>query len=122
MSQMKQIARRFEAHEDGGPARGRLQLRLMPRPVHRYADPESGLPDGAIFAFAFGTNPDLLLVLEPSQQSDPAPGWRYGLARLGGGATSVSLDGHEVWTETGVGIPVRRETYMNRWQRDRAEP
>lgn len=122
LSQMKQLARRFEVHEDGGLVRGRLQLRLMPRPVHRYADPASGLEDGAIFAFAYGTNPDLLLVLESSRQGDSVPAWRYGLARLGGGATSVNLDGHEVWAVAGANPPARRETYMNRRQRDRPEP
>lgn len=122
LTQMRQLARRFEAHEDEGPPRGRLQLRLMPRPVHRYSDPDSGLLDGAIFAFAYGTNPDLLLALESSRQGGQSPVWRYGLARLGGGATFVGLDGHEVWTETAVNIPVQRQTYMNRWQRNRAGP
>ena len=122
LSQMKQLARRFEAHEDEGPPRGRLQLRLMPRPVYRYADPASGLQDGVLFAFAYGTNPDLLLVIESSQQGGSARQWRYGLARLGGGATFASLDGRKVWAETGVKIPERRETYMNRWQGDRIEP
>jgi hypothetical protein len=120
--QMREIARRFEAHEDAGPARGRLQLRLLPRPVDRYADPASGLQDGAIFGFAYGTNPDLLLVVESRPQGDPAPRWRYGLARLGGGETFVSLDGQEVWSQPGANPPARKETYMNRRQRDRDEP
>ncbi len=122
LRQMKQIARRFEAHQDAGPARGRLQLRLMPQPVHRYTDPAEKIDDGAIFSFAYGTNPDVLLVLESSRQADSAPVWRYALARLGGGAPFLSLDGHEVWTETAVGIPVQRETYMNRRQGDRDKP
>ena len=122
LGQMKQLARRFEAHEDGGPARGRLQLRLLPRPIHRYADPGARLQDGAIFAFAYGTNPDLLLVLESRREGDSAPAWHYASARLGGGATVLSLDGAEVDSVPAVEIPTRRETYMNRRQRDLAGP
>lgn len=122
LGQMKQIARRFEVHEDAGPARGRLQLRLMPRPVHRYADASSGLQDGALFGFAYGTNPDLLLVIESHRERGSAPAWRYGLGRLGGGATFVSLDGRAVRTEPAADIPARRETYMNRFQRDLDSP
>jgi hypothetical protein len=122
LSQMREIARRFEAHEEAGLARGRLQLRLLPKPVYRYADPASGLRDGAIFGFAYGTNPDLLLVVELRQQGDSGPKWRYGLARLGGGETIVSLDGQEVWSQPGANPPARKETYMNRRQRDRGEP
>ena len=118
---MKQIVRRFECHEDGGPARGRLQLRLLSQPVYRYSDADAGIQDGAIFAFGYGTNPDILLVIESDRQGESAPSWRYGVGRLGGGEAFVSLDGQEVWTQPAVGIPFRGETYMNRRQRDRAE-
>jgi hypothetical protein len=121
LGQMKQLARRFEAFEFSGP-HGRLQLRLLPRPIHRYADPPSGLVDGAIFAFAYGTNPDLLLVIESRQgQGDAAPKWQYGVARLGAGKLFLHIDRKEVWSQPGSGIPARKETYMNRFQRDQAE-
>jgi len=122
LGQMKPIARRFEAHEDGGPARGRLQLRLLPRPVHRYADPAAGIQDGAIFAFAYGTNPDLLLVIESRRAGAAPPAWHYAPARLGGGATALTLDGAGVYTAPAVAIPTGRETYMNRRQRDLPGP
>ena len=63
LRQMKDLSHRFEAREYSGP-HGRLQLRLLARPIHRYADASKGLVDGAIFGFAYGTNPDLLLLVE----------------------------------------------------------
>lgn len=120
--QMKELARRFAVHQNGGRGRGRLQLRLLPRPVRRYADPDSSLQDGAVFGFVYGTNPDLLLVLESSRQGEEPPRWRYGLARLGGSATFVDLDDREVASfPVAFPPPLHHATYMNRYQRDRAD-
>jgi hypothetical protein len=114
LGQMKDIARRFSASEYAGPVRGRLQLRLMPRPLHRYAASAPGPRDGALFGFAYGTNPDVLLAIE-AHEAEAGPGWWYGLARLGGGDFTVNLDGREVWNRPGADPPAERETYMNRW-------
>lgn len=114
LSQMKAIAARFEVHEFSGP-RGRLQLRLLSSPVHRYSDPDARLQDGAIFGFAYGTNPDVLLVVESQQRGAAAPRWRYAVARLGAGKIVVNLDRQEVWSEPGTGIPASKATYMNRF-------
>lgn len=116
LTQLKAMARRFTASEYAGQARGRLQLRLQPRPIHRYGGPQSGVTDGAIFSFAYGTNPDVLLLFEARATAGSDPKWEYGLARLGGGETAVDLDGTEVWTQPYADPPARLETYMN--QRD----
>jgi hypothetical protein len=121
LGQMRDLAQRFTASEYAGPARGRLQLRLMPRPLHRYDDTASGPIDGAIFGFAYGTNPDVLLIIEAIGAGSP-PGWRYSLARLGGGELFVSLDGREVWKQDEANPPVERETYMNRRVAEGDEP
>ena len=118
LSQMKRLSRRFEAYEYSGP-HGRLQLRILAHPIHRYADPSVALVDGAIFGFAYGTNPDLLLVIEATRQRDAAPKWQYAVARLGAGKLFLNIDRKEVWSETGTGIPASKETYMNRFERDR---
>jgi hypothetical protein len=115
LGQMRDLARRFSASEYNGPARGRLQLRLMPKPFHRYADPDAGISDGAIFAFAYGTNPDVLLVIEATGAKGAPSTWRYDLARLGGAEASVTLDSQEVWRQPYADPPSARETYMNRW-------
>ncbi len=121
LNQMKAIAQRFEVHEFSGP-RGRLQLRLLSSPIYRYSDPAAKLQDGAIFGFAYGTNPDVLLVMESQQQGDADPKWRYGIARLGAGKIVVNLDDHEVWGEPGSGIPASKATYMNRFGSLQGEP
>lgn len=120
LGQMKQLSRRFEAYEFSGP-HGRLQLRLLAHPIYRYADAPAGLVDGAIFGFAYGTNPDLLLVIEARQEREGPPRWRYGFARLGAGRLFLNLDHKEVWGQLGTGIPATKETYMNRFETDRPE-
>jgi hypothetical protein len=115
LAQMKELARRLTGHEVDGPERGRLQLRLLPTPIHRYSDPAHGLIDGAIFGLAFGTNPEVLILLEARSDTSGPARWSYSLARLGGAEGSVSLDGKEVWTVPYVRIPARQPLYMNRF-------
>jgi len=93
--QMKDLARRFTAsatyHE------GRTdQLRLMIRAIHRYADPDNGLIDGAIYAFASGTNPEALLLLE-ARSSGGRAAWHFSFARMGAGTGEARLDDKIVW-------------------------
>jgi hypothetical protein len=115
--QMKDLARRFGAYELDGPARGKVVLRLLPRQLHRYEDAASGLQDGAIFSLAYGTNPDILLLIEARPASGGGTAsWQYGLARLGGGDLFATLDGKEVWTAPwALPVPKSLETYMNRY-------
>ena len=122
LAQMKALARRFTASENPGPARGRLELRLMPRPFDRYADAVAGIRDGVLFGFATGTNPDIFLVIEAWTKAGASPRFHYGLARNGGGNLSVSLDGDEVWTQGLANPPVQLDTYMNRRIAEGTEP
>ncbi len=122
MTQMKTLARRFTASENPGPARGRLELRLMPRPFDRYAGAVASLRDGVLFGFATGTNPDIFLVIEAWAKEGSAPRFHYALARNGGGNFSVSLDHEEVWTQGLANPPAQLETYMNRRIAEGTEP
>jgi hypothetical protein len=123
LSQMKALARRFAASEYAGPAKGRIQLRLMPSPLLRYADPDAGLRDGALFGFAYGTNPDVLFVIEARSLDGSPASWHYGFARQGGGQLYGNLDDQEIWSEpTTADPPAVRETYMNRRVAAGAEP
>jgi hypothetical protein len=101
--QMKEIARRFKAHEiyqpRGKPAPERYELRLLPQPVLRYADQGSGLVDGALFLLAYGGNPEIVLVIEARGRGSSGPVWTYGFARTAAAELHVSLDGAEVWTQ-----------------------
>lgn len=93
LRQMRLLVRRFTASElyNGETYR----LRLMPQPIDIYTmDHKSGAGEGAVFVFANGTNPEVLLLVEAIDQQ-----WRYGLARLCGASPTVKLDEEVVWTK-----------------------
>jgi hypothetical protein len=96
--QLKELARRFSAHEFWDPDNSRFELRLLEQPVHRYKHPEAGLHDGAVFILAHGTNPEVILLIEALGKTPEAARWHYSLARLGSAELHVELDGKEVWT------------------------
>jgi len=117
LSQMKQIARRFDCILYEKPSEQRTVLRALKTPLYRYADPANGIRDGAIFGFAFGTNPDALLSIE--LHGDDATGlkWRYGLARITLCQVTVNLDDNQVWTvpyvyPQGPGKPSKFDTWL----------
>jgi hypothetical protein len=110
---MKQLVRRFAAYQiTAGSDKLRLDLRLLSQPLCRYSDPQVGLEDGAIFAFANSTNPEVLVVIE-SHRAGSSSAWRYGLARLCGGEAYASLDGKEIWSQPPAPVPSALDTYVN---------
>jgi hypothetical protein len=90
LTQMRNILRRFEVREifRNDP----ITLRLLAQPIDRYEGPADGILDGAAFVFAYGTNPESLVLLECT----PDQRWRYGLLRMSWAETVVELDGREV--------------------------
>lgn len=113
LSQMKDICRRFTAHESA-VVEGRVELRLLSSPLYRYADADANVVDGAIFAFANGTNPEVLLILETNDDKEKDP-WHYALVQMTGGAVAVELDGKEVWQRGEADPPAVRDSYVNGW-------
>jgi hypothetical protein len=89
LTQMRELARRFAVHET--IAENKIECRLMPQPIDRYADAESEILDGAAFAFANGTNPEVGILLETDGKT-----WSYGAFRLSTAAILVELDGRAV--------------------------
>ena len=88
--QMRQLARRFAAHEE---LKGdKVECRLMPQPIDRYDDSAHGIVDGAILVFANGTNPEIGLLLECGKND-----WSYGVLRLSSAALTLDLDGKSVY-------------------------
>jgi RNA polymerase sigma factor (sigma-70 family) len=79
LSQLRQMAANFFCTVTIGDDKS--QLRLLTSPIHRYGDSSGDVLDGGLFAFAQGTDPELLLLLEAGNQ-DGSPGWQYALARL----------------------------------------
>ncbi|MDB5350358.1 MAG: hypothetical protein JWN86_1605 [Planctomycetota bacterium] len=99
LRQMKTIASRITAKEIG-PTNGddqQFELRLLPRPIHRYDEPKKGLLDGAIFVYAYGTNPELLAFVEARSGTDKKAFWSVGFARISRAKLAAQLDGKDVW-------------------------
>lgn len=89
--QVRDIARRFASRED--VKKETCELRLLPAPVDRYTPSNVDRADGAIFFFAFGTNPEVVLFLESDGK-----GWNYAVSRMTGAESVVlTLDGTVVW-------------------------
>jgi hypothetical protein len=96
--QMRAIARRFSVSEtlNGDD----YHLRLLAQPVYRYAAPQFDVLDGALFAYAYGTNPELILLIEcrrPADGDDPSP-WFVSFARMSSAALTVRERGKAAWT------------------------
>jgi hypothetical protein len=98
--QMNELARRFSVSETFSAERTD-QLRLMPRALYRYSDNEHGVIDGALYAFAGGTNPEALLLVEARKTAEGAA-WHFGFARLGAAQLQATLDDQLVWQRPGI--------------------
>lgn len=98
LSQMRSIARRFRADDDFDDEES--ELRLLTNPVYRYAHPDSGLIDGAVFALVHGTDPELIISIELRQDSkSKSQSYFYALAPMTGYALRCRLDNAEVWNK-----------------------
>jgi len=105
LRQLRAMAEEFSATDDFLAA-GWSQLRLLPKPWLRYGKAGSGVEDGALFAFAIGTDPEVVLMIE--SRSDPAGvrRWEYALAPMTSFEVKVSWKGNEVWT-----LPHRKDSF-----------
>ncbi|HVX15998.1 MAG TPA: hypothetical protein VHC22_32740 [Pirellulales bacterium] len=101
LRQMRDIARRFTAHEFWHPDNSRHELRVLPQPVHRYSAPDEKVKDGAVFAIVHGTNPEAVVLIEILDRSvgggsAGAECWQYAVLRSSDAEGHVELDGKEV--------------------------
>jgi hypothetical protein len=87
--QLRQLVRRFAVTERYDNES--IDCRLLAQPIDRYQSAAEKIIDGAIFAFANGTNPEVGVVFESDGER-----WRYGTLRLTGAEASVTLDGRQV--------------------------
>jgi hypothetical protein len=104
--QMRQLARRFTVQETLPPEDNKIECRLLAQPIDRYDGGPEKLLDGAIFAFANGTNPEVALLLECSERE-----WRYGLARLSSAAVEAKLDGETCFKAAKVTLSGAKDSY-----------
>ena len=95
---MKQLAKDFRLHAVKTPpdyAEGSVwHLRMLVQPIHRYA--EDAAVNGAIFAFAQGTDPEAYLILE-SRPDKGSGHWYFGLASACGWELHAKRGTREVW-------------------------
>jgi hypothetical protein len=112
LRQMKDILKPFSAHELYRTNLQDYTLRLISHPVDRYADAASGLIDGAIFAYANGTNPEVLVLLEARRQGNAGPAWKYAAAPLARAKVSLNLARQEVWAHLVKEVQGPEDTYF----------
>ena len=75
---MRELADGFSA-EHFYKGRTWNKLRLLTKPFARYGKPGTDVQDGALFCFAHGTNPEVLLTLESRPGKDGLE-WQYAFA------------------------------------------
>ena len=98
ITQMRQLARQFSARMTELD-KTTTELRLMPNPLYRYElDGKGAVIDGAIFAFAQGTDPEVLLLLETHRTAEGGRRWEYAFARFHYVSLWAFHDGKEVWS------------------------
>ena len=114
LTQLRTLARRFSAEltdkRSGEPVvRG---LRLLGQPIYRYESAGQGVLDGAIFAIAEVTDPEVIVLVEAVQEGD-STGWRYALARMNNHELAVRLDDKVVksWAHIDKPWSDRKATY-----------
>jgi hypothetical protein len=114
LRQMKAMISRFTGtiHVDGKDSL-KQEMRLLPSPMHRYADEGAGLRDGVIFALTTnGTNPDMLIVIELRGEKGAEPAWHYGIVKMTSAEVHIRLDKSEVW-KSPVSEPLETWTHFS---------
>jgi hypothetical protein len=118
LRQMKDLVRQVGARENSRPREGQpakraayFELRVLPQPVHRYADAQSGLIDGGLFLIAYGLNPEAIMLVEARREGPSGPEWQCGFARVSNMELQVDFEGKEIWSYRGPSSSGPRDTY-----------
>ncbi len=92
-TQLRGLARQFavEVTDRDGDVE---QCRLMPNPLYRYDSADSA---GALFAFAVGTDPEAVLIIDRQVDDAGVPVWRYAWSRFTFYKLMASLNRMPVW-------------------------
>lgn len=108
---LRGIAEKFDASEyHSGQT---FQLRLLPRPIYTYADPDHDVMAGALLALVNGTNPEVLVQIEARQSKTGKPYWQVAFARLTAAEASVQLGENEIWKVPAIEKWSPREPYYS---------
>lgn len=103
LTQMRNIVQRFAAYDDfkiraTDTETTRHELRLMPKPLYRYEVLQQQVVDGALFAFALGTDPELFILLEARDNAGGDRSWHYALAAMTAWAVEVKYNDKSIWS------------------------
>ncbi len=73
------------------------EMRLLPTPIFEYVHPETQSFLGAVFALATsGTNPDVLILLEPRKENGKTA-WHFAVARMTAGGVNLKYKNETIW-------------------------
>lgn len=98
LRQIRDLAKRFSAREHWKGGDGQhYALRQLTHPIDRYSDPASGVVDGAIFVYAYGTNPEALLVIEARRQGSDPPRWSFAAVPFSHCEITLDFGSKNVW-------------------------
>jgi len=92
---LRALALEFTAREDRLGIKS--ELRLFPRPIYEYPDADHDTLGGAVFAFVYGTDPEVLMQIEARQEGG-ARRWEVQFARMASAELSVKLREKEIWS------------------------
>jgi hypothetical protein len=100
----RSLNRRFAAGDDT------TVLRAVARPLLEFKAPDQGVPYGAVFSHARGTNPDLLLIVQVESRPGGGHGWSYAAMHLTSAKVTLKLDDKEVWSD-----PAQKPAEVSSW-------
>ncbi len=96
--QMRALSRRFSGDVSPVTQKSKVEMRLLPKPLYEYTDPETKLPIGAIFSLASnGTNPTIFLAIEARRDSEGKLGWYHAHTRMTSDPGALRLDDKTIW-------------------------
>ena len=93
--QMRAILQDFHA-TDQFKDRSWSDLRLLPTPIARYGKEGAAVIDGALFAFAIGTDPEACVFLEAREGKD-GPEWYYAMGPMTCFSVKGTYKKKQVW-------------------------
>jgi hypothetical protein len=98
LRQMKSIANGFECEMTGWrlDKSDRQPLRLLTKELYRYQPKTNDILDGAVFAYAMGTDPEMLLLVEARQVKEQRV-WEYAFVPQTSGGLMAKWNGKTVW-------------------------
>lgn len=97
-TQMRTILdQRFTAEMISRENNRTTQLRVLPQPLYRYDPLPAGVLDGAIYSFALGTDPEVVVLFEARTESDGSRAWYYAFAPATSTSVKGFIDTKEIW-------------------------